>query len=80
MHRFEIPAEPASLTGLTPEDVEARYAGSGLGRKRLAELWEQVGLDQATALRRLAAAGIAAGPRETAGSWPRNRGTRRSGC
>jgi hypothetical protein len=64
MHRFEIPGEPAALMELTPEDVEARYAGSGLGRKRLAELLEQVGLDQATALHRLAAAGIAAGPRD----------------
>ena len=64
IHRFEIPAEPGALMGLTPEDVEARYAGSGLGRKRLAELLEQVGLDQATALRRLEKAGVSAGPED----------------
>jgi hypothetical protein len=64
IHRFEIPAEPAALTGLTPEDVEARYAGSGLGRKSLRELWEKIGLDQVTTLSRLEQAGVSAGPED----------------
>ena len=45
MHRFEISAEPAALTGLSPENVEARCAGAGLRRKSLSELLEQIGLD-----------------------------------
>jgi len=64
MHRFEASRKPVALTGLTPEELEARFAGSGLGRKRLDELLEQIGLDQATALHRLTEAGISAGPRD----------------
>jgi hypothetical protein len=58
--RFEVAAEPALPAGLSPEEVEARYAGSGLGRRSLSELCEKIGLDRATAIERLAQAGISA--------------------
>ena len=59
MRRFERTAEPLPAT-LTPEEVEARFAGTGLGRKSLTEICEKLGLDVAVALERLEAAGISA--------------------
>jgi hypothetical protein len=64
MQRFASAPGRVVLTGLTPLDVETRYAGSGLGRKSLGELLEQLGLDRATALRRLREANISAEPQD----------------
>jgi len=49
--------EPVAMPG-NPEEVEARYAGTGLGRKSVAEACGEVGLDPAVAHRRLAAVGL----------------------
>jgi hypothetical protein len=57
MRRFEQVAEPLP-TALTPEEVEARFAGTGLGRKSLSDICAKLGLDIAVALERLEAAGI----------------------
>jgi hypothetical protein len=64
MQRFASAPGQVVLTGLTPLDVETRYAGSGLGRKSLGELLEQLGLDRTTALRRLREANISAEPQD----------------
>lgn len=49
---------PVPLSGMTPDDVEARYSGTGIGRKSLGALIAESGLDEPTALARLAEAGI----------------------
>jgi len=64
IRRFEVAPEPATAIALTPEEVEARYGGSGLGRKTLTELCEKIGLDLPLALRRLEGAGVAAGSQD----------------
>ena len=51
---------------LSPEAIEAKYAGTGLGRKRLDEVCRSVGIDPARGLERLAAEGIPAEGGETA--------------
>jgi uncharacterized protein YidB (DUF937 family) len=43
---------------MTPEEVEARFAGAGLGRKRLSEICTKLGLDISVILERLETAGI----------------------
>jgi hypothetical protein len=45
---------------LTPEAVEARYAGSGLGRKTLKTIFDEIGMDAAFGLSRLDSVGIRA--------------------
>jgi hypothetical protein len=53
-------ARPTESVGeLTIEELEARYAGTGLGRKTLAELCDIAGVDPLTCLDRLTRAGIA---------------------
>ncbi len=55
------PAAPAPVTGgITAEEVELRYAGTGLGQKTLAEIAETTGVPLETMLARLQAAGIEA--------------------
>jgi hypothetical protein len=56
-HRPERPPGPGELT---VERIEARYAGSGIGRKRLAELASAAGVEPDVARERLARAGIEA--------------------
>lgn len=56
------PAPVSTAARMTPEEIEARFAGTGLGRKRLTEVCEMVGLDVRTGRERLASAGIEAGP------------------
>lgn len=51
---------------MTPEGIEARYSGTGLGRKSLEELFDTVGMAHTEALSRLAAAGIPAKPEDNA--------------
>ena len=53
--------EPAT-DGMTAEEVELKYAGSGLGQKTLTEIAETTGVPLEIALARLQAAGIAAAP------------------
>jgi len=65
MRRFEQPPEPLPAA-LTPEEVEARFSGTGLGRKSLAEICEKLGLDMALSLERLQAAGIPAQAQDNA--------------
>lgn len=43
-----------------PADIEARFGGTGLGRKTLAQICADAGLDESLALQRLEAAGIRA--------------------
>jgi hypothetical protein len=53
------PAAPEPATdGITAEEVELRYAGTGLGQKTLAEIAETTGVPLQTVLARLQAAGI----------------------
>jgi hypothetical protein len=49
--------EPAT-DGMTAEEVELQYAGSGLGQKTLAEIAETTGVPLETAMARVKAAGI----------------------
>lgn len=51
---------PLPLKTLTPEDIEARYSGTGLGRKTLAEICQQTGIDLQAGLNNLSQAGIIA--------------------
>jgi len=55
--KFEIPAEaPAQAKGplFTPDLVDEKFAGTGVGRKTLAEMIQQTGVDPAKARERLA--------------------------
>jgi hypothetical protein len=45
---------------LTPEAVEAHYARSGLGRKTLKTIFDEIGMDAASGLSRLDSVGIRA--------------------
>ena len=47
---------------ITAEEVELRYAGTGLGQKTVAEIAETTGVPLETMLARLGAAGIEAAP------------------
>jgi hypothetical protein len=53
-------AMPTRAAPRTPADIEARYAGTGLGRKTLAEVCTESNLDLKACLERLADAGIRA--------------------
>ncbi len=53
--------EPA-VDGITAEEVELRYAGTGLGQKTIAEIAETTDVPLEAMLARLRAAGIAAAP------------------
>ena len=57
----EKPAEPLG-SNLTAEEVEARFSGTGLGRKTLGELCAELKLDPAQAAASLQRAGIEAMP------------------
>ena len=50
------------LTTLTPEMIEAQFAGTGLGRKTFTQLSEEIGLDLGDGLSRLKNQGITASP------------------
>lgn len=53
------------FTKPTKEELEAHFVGSGLGRKKLPEISDQIGLDTDTAKRRLANSGIVTEDDET---------------
>lgn len=59
IRRHKAEAEPLA-TPQTVEQIEARYAGTGLGRKKLAEVCVQVGIGENDCLQRLARAGLSA--------------------
>lgn len=57
------PASPEPVAaGITAEEVELRYAGTGLGQKTLADIAESTGVPLETVLARLRGAGIEGGP------------------
>jgi hypothetical protein len=58
-------AEPLALGSLTLDEVEARYSGTGLGRKSLETVCAELGLDLDAARARLAEAGVEAQAEET---------------
>jgi hypothetical protein len=58
-------AEPAAAPLLTAEEIEAKYAGMGIGRKTLSQVCEMIGMEPARAREILAARGIEIGPDET---------------
>ena len=64
--RHHEKARSATPEALTPEAIEARYAGTGLGRKSLAEICQTVGIGLDQGLSKLAAAGIQATGEESA--------------
>lgn len=52
--------QKVDLASMSPEDIEATYAGTGLGRKTLTELSKEIGFDLDEALRKLKQHGIVA--------------------
>ena len=58
IHQFEKEPGPIPASGMTVEEVEARYAGTGLGRKTLAEVCSSVELAIANCVERLSAKGF----------------------
>ena len=62
---FERKPEMRTLAAHTPETVEADFEGTGIGRRTLAEICGNVGIDLATARARLTAAGIETADGET---------------
>ena len=65
IRQFEKRPDPKSLVPFTPEAVEERFEGTGVGRKTLENICNEVGVDMAVARKRLAAAGIEATGNET---------------
>ena len=65
IQHLEVNPEVPTGAELTPEEIDARFGGTGIGRKTLSVMAEEVGMDVAAAQSRLAAAGIAAEPDET---------------
>lgn len=51
---------------LSAEEIEARYSGTGLGRKSLEEICLELGIPLETGLGKLSKAGISAGAKENA--------------
>lgn len=64
--RFEQAPEAVALASYTPELVEEKFGGTGVGRKTLAEICELTDMSIEVATARLAEAGIQATPEETA--------------
>ncbi|MBT6095840.1 MAG: DUF4405 domain-containing protein [Rhodospirillaceae bacterium] len=66
MHLYAVikPLErrPELKSSLTPDDVEAQFAGQGIGRKTLTQLADELGLEMAIINARLKAIGIEAKP------------------
>ena len=62
---FERKPEKITFAAHTPETIEEEFEGAGVGRRTMAEICGNAGVDLATARARLIAAGIEAGDRET---------------
>ncbi|MBU2549934.1 MAG: DUF4405 domain-containing protein [Proteobacteria bacterium] len=60
-----LETRPAPETRFTAEGVEERFSGTGLGRKTLAQVLTENGLDAKAALARLRSKGLEPGPEET---------------
>jgi hypothetical protein len=58
IRQYEKQPEPAPASGMTVEDVEARYAGTGLGRKTLAEVCKSVQIGISNCMERLSVKGF----------------------
>ena len=64
----ELEPKPPTLEKgrkITAEEAEHMFAGSGLGRKPLKDVFKQLNLDQALAEKRLAAIGVKLNPEES---------------
>ena len=58
IRRYEIKPDPVPAFGMTIEDVEARYAGTGLGRKTLADVCKSVQIGITNCVERLSVKGF----------------------
>jgi hypothetical protein len=56
----KLPDPDTDNRPLTAQNIEAKYSGTGLGRKTLAEICREVGVDLQEALNKLENAGIKA--------------------
>ncbi|MEN8168535.1 MAG: DUF4405 domain-containing protein [Pseudomonadota bacterium] len=72
--RYKIERDPVPLASLSPEEIEARLAGTGVGRRTLAQVNDQLGLDAVESLRRLAERGIDSDGSETLRTLADSRG------
>lgn len=61
---YELQPEPVPVSGMTVEEVEDRFAGTGLGRKTLAEICEAIKLAVSNCSQRLEAKGFEIGTDE----------------
>jgi hypothetical protein len=61
---YEMQPELVPVSGMTVEEVENRYAGTGLGRKTLAEVCEKIDLAVTSCAERLSAKGYQVGMEE----------------
>jgi len=55
---YEIQQEPVPVSGMTIEEVEARYAGTGLGRKTLTDVCKSVQIGITNCVERLSVKGF----------------------
>ncbi len=63
--KFEPKLDSAEAASMSPEDIEAKLAGTGLGNRSLSTFCESSGMNVETALSRLSANGIEADQDET---------------
>ncbi len=63
--KFEAKPQPEEVTSYTPEMVEERYAGKGIGRMTLLDVCNETKTDIITAQKRLSSKGIIAKDNET---------------
>ena len=60
MRSYTLPVSTRDAELSSAEDIEAKFSGKGLGRKTLAEVCRESGVDLQVALDRLSRAGISA--------------------
>jgi hypothetical protein len=61
---YELQPEPVPTSGMTVEEVEDRFAGTGLGRKTLTEVCEKIDLTVNNCIERLSTKGYQVGTQE----------------
>jgi len=61
---YELQPEPVPASGMTVEEVEDRFAGTGLGRKTLTEVCEKIDLAVSKCVERLSIKGYQVGTQE----------------
>ena len=64
IRQYEMQPEPVPLTGMTLEEVEDRFAGTGLGRKTLVEVCDKVDLAVTSCMERLVTKGYQVGAQD----------------